>query len=158
MGPPHWKKVPPPTPPEGCSVAAAQDDPSPADRPGVLIVDDERLLRTLLQVALERQGLRVFLAGDGPEAIALFREHHRQIALVVTEVLLPGMSGFEAAAALRQINPAVRLCFMTADISFSIETEALAGGASVLHKPFPLPETAQRLAQLAHGEVKSILA
>jgi CheY-like chemotaxis protein len=117
--------------------------------PGILVVDDEPAIRTLLQAALPRYGFQVFVAGSGLEAVTAYREHRTQIVAVLLDVQLPGLDGPQTLCILRAIDPQVRCCFMTGDPGDYTEEELLDMGAvRVFPKPFILLEMAQALKQL----------
>jgi CheY-like chemotaxis protein len=75
----------------------------------VLVVDDERIVREMVKRALERHGYTVLLADSGLEAIDVFRRHPGDIALVVLDLSMPGMSGEEALPEFRKIRPQVKV-------------------------------------------------
>jgi two-component system cell cycle sensor histidine kinase/response regulator CckA len=72
----------------------------------ILVVDDEEVVRSLAQTALERAGFKVLAAGDGQTAIDVFRERHKEIDAVVLDLTMPRMSGAEVFHELRNIDPA----------------------------------------------------
>ena len=59
----------------------------------VLVVDDERLVLRLLELALPQHGLAVHLAGGGAEAVAVYRRHRGRIGVVLLDVRMPGLDG-----------------------------------------------------------------
>jgi CheY-like chemotaxis protein len=69
------------------------------------VVDDEEVVRDLGKRSLERQGHRVLVAADGPAAIETLRSHGNQVQLVILDSGLPGMSGAETLAHLRELRP-----------------------------------------------------
>ncbi len=73
----------------------------------VLIVEDEELLRELLSVMLEERGYTVLLASDGNEGVLKYAEHKEAIDLVLLDMGLPGISGFDTYQQIRNVNPAV---------------------------------------------------
>jgi PAS domain S-box-containing protein len=75
----------------------------------VLVVDDEDSVRTLTRTTLERFGYRVIAAANGAEAVGLYAQHQAEIALVLTDMMMPVMDGPATIVALRAINPAVRI-------------------------------------------------
>ena len=78
--------------------ADAGHDP---DQVRVLVVDDEKVIRNLLQLSLQRMGYQVVIATDGPEALALFGEYG--FDLVLLDILMPGMDGFDVCQELRKL-------------------------------------------------------
>jgi CheY-like chemotaxis protein len=118
-------------------------------RPGVLVVDDEGCVRGVMNVWLRRQGFATWLASNGLEALALYRQHGREIA-VVLDVRMPFLDGPQTLAALRQLNPHVRCCFLTGGLGQYTEGQLRdAGAVAVLEKPARLDEVAQVVRLLA---------
>jgi CheY-like chemotaxis protein len=106
-------------------------------KPGILVVDDEPLLRKLLQVALEQQGFQIWLAADGYEALQLYQKHRLHVALVLLDVRMPGLDGPQTLAALQILDPALACCFMTGFAGDYSYTNLLERGAlRVFAKPF----------------------
>ncbi len=119
-------------------------------KPGVLAVDDERSISDLLNKGLALYGFRVFVARGGPEAVELYRRHQDVIDVVLLDVQMPKFDGPWTLRALRQINPAVRTCFMTGFSAAYSQAELVdMGAARVLHKPFTMPAVAQALTEVA---------
>ena len=75
----------------------------------VLVVDDEKSVRTILGKMLERWGHTVHLMKDGEEAVAFFREHTDEIDLVILDMTMPRMDGGEALRELRIIRGDIRI-------------------------------------------------
>jgi two-component system cell cycle sensor histidine kinase/response regulator CckA len=89
---------------------------TPADPPaGILVVDDDAAVRSGLERVLRRRGFAVWAAAGGAEAVDLYREHAERIGVVLTDVRMPGVNGADTVAALRRLDPAVRVCFMTCE-------------------------------------------
>ena len=79
------------------------------------MVDDEHMVRIMVQLGLERNGFDVLLARSGPEAIELYRGHAEEIAVVLLDVCMPGLDGLETLEVLRKLNPDVVACFMSGE-------------------------------------------
>jgi PAS domain S-box-containing protein len=110
----------------------------PGSRETVLFVEDEITLRDLMHRVLAKGGYTVLAAGDGLEALALVEAHPGRIDIVVTDVIMPHMSGPELAARLRARDPAIRLLYVsgyTAD-QLRSQTTGLGADATLLAKPF----------------------
>jgi CheY-like chemotaxis protein len=124
--------------------ATASADTHPPTR--LLVVDDEDFVRELLSEILEGEHCEVELAQDGTEALALFRE--REFDGVFTDVGMPGMSGWELAREIRQVNQTIPIAIITGwgEIVGSNEQRA-AGVDWVVAKPF----TADRIAELVRA-------
>lgn len=105
----------------------------------ILLVNDERISRTLLRIALERRQHEVLEASSGRRALALVERRQAPIDLVVAELSLPGVDGLELAQALRQCYPALRTLFLSRSLGAAeLERRAHATGAAVLKQPVDL--------------------
>lgn len=85
-------------------------DPAPAARgegEAILLIDDEPVVRDTLQLLLQRAGYRIIPAADGRSGLAEFERHHTEIALVITDMMLPDQIGTEVVRALRERKPNV---------------------------------------------------
>jgi DNA-binding response OmpR family regulator len=105
----------------------------------VLIVEDEKHIADGLRFNLEAEGYEVEIAGDGESALALLLEDRAKFNAVVLDVMLPGKSGFEVAAELRQSGQFVPVLMLTArgqpqDVLRGFES----GADDYLAKPFDL--------------------
>jgi PAS domain S-box-containing protein len=78
----------------------------------ILIIDPDAAVRVVMTSLLEYQGYRILAAEDGAAGLGLLRSQTGAIAAVITSLVLPHMSGADLIAALREINPAVRILAM----------------------------------------------
>src|SRR5689334_10356970 len=109
----------------------------PSSPPSVLVVDDESSVLRVLEVTLQRQGLRVYTARGGREALAVFEKHRDEIGVVLLDVQMRGMDGPQTLAALRELDPEVRCCFMSGYAAgHSVEELRTMAVAFVFEKPF----------------------
>jgi two-component system capsular synthesis sensor histidine kinase RcsC len=83
----------------------------PTDSARVLVIDDEAVLRGLLRDMLSACGYDADVAEDGAAGLARFQA--QRYDAVITDLLMPGMNGFDVVAALRTIDPAVRIIMLT---------------------------------------------
>ena len=122
-----------------------------AGRPAVLVVDDEEAVRKVLEIALRLSGLEVRLAASGEEAVELCRRDGGSIGVVLLDVRMRGLDGPQTLAALRAIDPAVRVVFMTGYAGGYSPDDLLAMGADrFIEKPFRgLAELADTLREAA---------
>lgn len=105
----------------------------------MLIVDDEDSFRIGLCRRLERQGMTTFAAADGEEAIAIARQNLLDVALV--DVRMPGMSGIELLARLKEAHPSIEVIILTGVAKMDTAIEAMKLGAyDYLSKPFRFDE------------------
>jgi two-component system cell cycle sensor histidine kinase/response regulator CckA len=101
----------------------------------VLLVEDEDSLRVLTRTLLEQNGYTVLEAHNGAEAIEVARRHREPIHLLMTDMVMPGMSGPEVAASLASIHPESRVVYISGYASFS-RRGMLDSDAVLLQKPF----------------------
>jgi CheY-like chemotaxis protein len=80
---------------------------------GVLVVDDEEQVRRAARIALETHGYQVFQAADGAEALAVFARNTEQIAIVLTDLMMPHLDGVALIHTLRKMKPAIRIVAST---------------------------------------------
>jgi len=115
--------------------------PVPATTGGgetILLVDDEEALRTAARRALVRAGYRVIPAVDGPDALRVYMENTgTPIALVVTDVVMPGLGGRELVGRLKAMNPELRVLFVSGYTEEGVRKQGvLQPGTEFLEKPF----------------------
>ncbi len=107
----------------------------------VLLVDDEETILKTLGGSLERTGFRVIEARDGLEAVTLFAVHAATISLVLIDLGLPRMSGWEAFQKIKERSPAMKVVVMSGHLEANLKTKIIKGGAcGFLQKPFAVPE------------------
>ncbi|MEO5822806.1 MAG: ATP-binding protein [Vicinamibacteraceae bacterium] len=103
----------------------------------LLVVEDQPEVRELAVSALRRAGHHVFEASDGDEAFARFGTRAAEIALLLTDVVMPGMNGRELAEQMRQRHPRLLVVFMSGYTDEILDQQSLVGpGAEFLAKPF----------------------
>jgi PAS domain S-box-containing protein len=114
----------------------------------VLVVDDEECIRNALRKTLELFGYRVLLAIHGAEAVALYAQYRHDIAVVITDMAMPVMDGPATIAALKTMNPQVKIIGSSGLASHDGAAKAVASG--VLHfvpKPYSAETMLTVLAQ-----------
>jgi PAS domain S-box-containing protein len=115
----------------------------------VLLVEDEPAVRSVVAEMLEGSGYTVLAAGDGSEALALSAAHEGDIDLLVTDVVMPGMSGQEVARRIAAERPSTRTLFVSGYNVDAIQQQGvLAPGAGFLEKPFTAADLAHKAREL----------
>jgi CheY-like chemotaxis protein len=110
----------------------------------ILYVDDEEALVVLARRALQRLGYTVTGSNDPQEALALFQAQPQEYNLVITDLYMPGMSGFDLARQLLSTRPDIAVVMTSGYIRPEEEEEARqVGVATVMQKPFNLTELAR---------------
>jgi signal transduction histidine kinase/DNA-binding response OmpR family regulator len=103
----------------------------------ILLVEDERTLRDLAREILLEHGYRVLEAQHGPEALGVAEQHKRRIDLLVTDVVMPHMSGRELAERLAETHPAMKVLYMSGYTDDAIVHHGvLRPGTAFVQKPF----------------------
>ena len=112
----------------------------------VLVVDDEPTLRSVIRRSLLREGYEVLVAEDGQRALELARAHPRQLDLLITDVVMPGLTGLELARQLVLERPGLSVLFISGfTFEEAVPAADLAQGTAYLPKPF---DTKQLLAKV----------
>lgn len=112
----------------------------------LLVVEDEEKLRDVLHEVLVNKGYKVILAQNGEEAVVKYKEHKDEIALVISDVGLPKMSGIELFHALLQINPEIRTILASGFIEPGVSSELYKKGIKeIIHKPYNTIEILQKV-------------
>lgn len=129
--------------------AARVEEIAPGAGETVLVVEDEPALLELAKQMLEKLGYRVLAAARPGAALRMAEAHLGDIHLLVTDVVMPEMSGRELAERLRKIKPGVKWLFMS---GYPDDEIALRGvlhvGVQFIQKPFSWPEMAAKIREL----------
>ncbi len=108
----------------------------------ILIVDDDKEIREVIRVLLSSEGYKVIEANSGSDALEIFTP---QIDLVILDVMMPGMSGYQVCQAIRE-TANVPILFLTAKTQSSdLVMGYSSGGDDYLAKPFSYPELVARV-------------
>jgi CheY-like chemotaxis protein len=125
----------------------AGSQPAAAPRGGaetVLLVEDEPLVRALSRKVLQRAGYRVLSAGGGPEALDLADQQEEPIHLLLTDVVMPGMSGRDVVRHLSPKHPAMKVLYVSGYADEAVARHGvLDPGTWFIQKPFT-PEALTR--------------
>jgi len=103
----------------------------------ILVVDDETIVRRFVVATLESRGFTVLEASSGQEGLKHFSEQ-KDIQLVLSDILMPVMTGPEMVQRIVKINPSVKVIFMTGTDPDKRLLDLAATTYRLLHKPFPL--------------------
>lgn len=123
----------------------------------ILVVEDESAIARGLRFNFEQEGYLVDLAADGPSALNLLETADPPIDLVVLDLMLPEMSGYETCRILRQSDPDVPVLALTARTLAEDKTQAFDCGVDqYMTKPFALPELLSRVRNLLERRRRSL--
>jgi signal transduction histidine kinase len=115
----------------------------------ILLVEDEEAVRALATRILVREGYTVLAASRGDEAVSLFARHQREVTLLVSDLVLPGLGGIEIAQRLREMRPALKVLLMSGYTDRDVGT--IAGeseGMAFMQKPFTPDILTRRVSEL----------
>lgn len=141
--------LPPPPPPEPAIEVPVQVEAPPAapvveiapepTRETILVVEDEPGIRALVRKILRRERYNVLEAGSGEEALALANAEGGRVNLLLTDVMLPGMSGRELAERMRESVPELDVLYVSGFTDDeAVRRGAFPPGSKFLQKPFTL--------------------
>lgn len=109
--------------------------------PAALVVDDEAALLMLLAETLRDAGFQVYEAVSGEAALKL-TEAHPDIALMVSDIRMPGMSGYQVASNVRSLHPEMKILLMTGYTDEAIPPSLVDAGIKLVFKPLDLDDFA----------------
>ena len=143
--------------------SAARPEPSPAPAGGadagretIVLLEDETDVREMAARQLTARGYRVLGAAKGTEALEIAARHDGPIDLLLTDVILPQMSGPEVAARFAAIRPAARVLYVSGYTDDAVgEHGVLAPGIAFLAKPFTSAQLGRKVREVLDGPVES---
>jgi len=118
--------------------------------PTVLVVDDEASARAFMERALSEEGYQVLLANDGEAALNILRSTKRRVALVITDLVMPGMGGHAFALEVGKLPSPPPVLYISA-----YEKPQGEMAKRFLQKPFSITDLTQAVAQLLPEMAKS---
>lgn len=134
--------------------AAGRAEATPAatpetDGPTVLLVEDDEALRHLVTIILDQAGYRVVQAANGRDALSVAERHRGRLDLLVTDVVMPHLSGPELAQRLRDVRPDLQVLFMSGyNDSRLVARGVEQARVTLLYKPFAPEELIETVAGL----------
>ena len=115
----------------------------------ILVCEDDDAIRPVLRRSLQRGGYTVLVASSGEEALALAQQHAGAIDLLITDLMMPGITGAELIERLTTTYPAMRALLMSGyaeDVAHSAEQKATK--VAFLSKPFSLDDLTRKVREL----------
>lgn len=116
--------------------------------PAILLVDDDELVRTMLEITLTKLGHQVTGARNGKEALRLFAAEPPE--LVLTDMVMPDKEGVEVIGELRRLQPDLKIIAMSGggrgDATDYLKVARLMGAKHTLHKPFSTADLVDAIA------------
>jgi signal transduction histidine kinase/ActR/RegA family two-component response regulator len=131
------------------AVTAVPKAATPRGRETILVVEDEEVVRRLTRVVLEERGYTVVEAADGVEALSFLANGTRGVQLVVSDIVMPRMSGRDFARELHRRHPGLPVIFMSGHPGPDVaDRRLIEEGAPFLQKPFPPEELTRSVREL----------
>jgi DNA-binding response OmpR family regulator len=122
----------------------------------ILLVEDEPMVRDLAREFLEEYGYRVLTAANGKEGLSVCQDYPERIDLIVTDVVMPQMSGRELAEAVRTLRPEARVLYMSGFTDDAIVRHGvIADDLCFIQKPFSPDALAGKVRAVLSGEHNS---
>jgi len=119
----------------------------------ILVVDDEAAIREVTKGTLESFGYRVATASDGAEALALYAKHKEEIAVVLTDMMMPLMDGPATIRALKKIDPMIKIIASSGLDANDKTAEATGAGIKTfLPKPYTADKLLKSIAKILRNE------
>lgn len=117
----------------------------------VLLVEDEEMLLDLLQALLEENGYQVLTAKDGMEAVEVYRTHVNEISIVLSDMGLPKLGGWEAFRRMREMNPNIRCILASGYFDPDLRLDMIKEGAiDFVQKPYIPNVILARISEAIH--------
>src|SRR6185436_14901248 len=135
--------------PETVQASALQTDLPLGNGELILVVDDEESIREITRGTLETFGYTVLTASDGTEAIALYADRKNEVAVVLTDMMMPFMDGPATIRALQKMNPEVRIIAASGlGVGQRAGEGTLEGVSIFLNKPYTAEKLLTALARM----------
>jgi len=139
-------------PPKSEAAAGHALSEAPKGSEVILLVEDEDGVRSLTKRILERTGYTVIEARHGKEGIAACESHEGPIHLLITDVIMPGVSGRELAERAALLRPEMKILFMSGHTDDTVLNLGIKlHGLNFLQKPFTLVQLAKRVREVLDG-------
>ena len=113
----------------------------------ILVVEDNEGVREYVRAVLGQQGYNLLVAADGAAALELARNHPGEISLLLTDVVMPQMSGPQLASRLRGLWPSLKVLYMSGYTELSIDVGP-GRGEGMIQKPFSSTAIAERVREI----------
>jgi CheY-like chemotaxis protein len=122
----------------------------------ILVVDDEPEVRKLVSAMIGQFGYAVLTADSGEHALTLYKHHKGPIDLLITDVIAPGMSGPMLADKLTEIQPDLKVLYMSGyDNTHVVQKYVVEKGHALLTKPFTVDEMKKKVREILSATARN---
>jgi two-component system, cell cycle sensor histidine kinase and response regulator CckA len=125
-----------------------QEDSAQDRRPRILLADDEALVRVLVERVLSGQGWQVTAVSSGSEAVKAWEASHDPFDLVILDVNMPGLNGYDAYCEICRGHPRPRCLFVSGYATEAVQRKITQQGLPLIQKPFSPPHLVSRVREL----------
>ncbi len=130
-----------------------KDDGAETAAKTILVAEDDILVSTSMKKCLEGAGYRVILAVDGEEALEIFRRSYNDISVIISDVIMPRMTGVEFLEEARKVKQGIRVLFASGySAGFLKDRGILLEGMQLISKPFSKQELLERVKVMLESE------
>jgi two-component system cell cycle sensor histidine kinase/response regulator CckA len=115
----------------------------------ILVLDDEAPVRKLVAAMLASNGYKVLIANSGDDAIKTFKKSKQPVDLLLLDVVSPGLSGPMVADRIAELQPGLRVLFMSGyDNTSVVQRYVVEKGFALLPKPFTMEQLAKKVSEV----------
>jgi CheY-like chemotaxis protein len=118
---------------------------TPTGTETVLLVEDDHAVRTSIAHLLTEAGYRVLQARDGDQALRVAHAHTSPIDLLISDIVMPGLSGTEVAVQVHKCHPESHVLFIS---GYPVQPRSVMAGAKLLYKPFSRAQLAEKVREV----------
>ena len=124
----------------------------------ILVVDDEEMIKDLARDILARYGYTVLTAGGGEEAVEVYRQHKKEISVVILDIVMPDVGGREVFRRIREIDPAAQVIIASGYNQERDANDLLQEGAlRFVQKPYRLASLVGTVVEvIERGKIKKV--
>jgi hypothetical protein len=131
------------------AVQEAASSPVVSGTETILLVEDDEAVRRVTKMTLEEMGYTVIEAMNGEQAIELLREKRGGVQLVITDVIMPGLSGVDVEQALREIEPGIKVLFVSGYAVDVLSQKGVSSGSiNFMAKPLRLQAFSRKIREV----------
>jgi len=134
---------------------AEEDENNGSFRKGsgtILAVDDEKVIREFTKATLAPLGYQIITAESGRDALRICEETEEKIDLLLTDVVMPGLTGPELAGAIQEKRPGIKILFMTGYTDSPPSFDQDNPDTDILLKPLTPESLAEKVEEMLNGE------
>lgn len=120
---------------------------------GILVCDDEPMIRDMISNSLRQRGYSVFSAANGADGMELYRQNSSQIQLIISDLTMPKMSGTDLIKSALRVNPEVKSVLMSGYSNPILSGDMSFPNLKVVNKPFSIAELIRMASELLEQEI-----